>query len=199
MSSSIATSAGPIARPSFVARIPARGSRRTAAPPGDCQPLDRQSPRAWLPAAWCAGQGDCLMASTWIRRRSTRGGATRYRVEYRVGGRESRPKYGGTFKTKREAKVRRDYVAGELAALRVPDLRLIPQAPQRTLRAEAERWRRSRVDVSFGTQQTIPSRSPACSIGSAMCRSKRSTRRAWPNSSPNCTRLAFASRRSERR
>jgi hypothetical protein len=46
------------------------------------------------------------MASSWIEKRST-GDGIRYRVRYRLGGAESIPKLGGTFKTAREAKIRR--------------------------------------------------------------------------------------------
>jgi integrase len=94
------------------------------------------------------------MASTWIISRTTPAGARRYRVEYRVGGRESPTRYGGSFRTKAEALARKQWVAGELAALRIPDLRPIEQPPAATLRRVAERWRQSRVDVSEGTMQT---------------------------------------------
>jgi integrase len=94
------------------------------------------------------------MSSTWITRRATTDGSTRYRVEYRVGGRESKTRYGGSFQTMREAKTRRDYVAGELAAMRVPDLRLSAPTTVETFRLVAERWKGSRVDVAEGTMQT---------------------------------------------
>ncbi len=94
------------------------------------------------------------MPSAWITPRPTRDGGRRFRVEYRLGGRESATRYGGSFKTKREALVRKAAIAGDLAALRVPELRLeTPPAPT-TLRDVAERWRHSRVDVSAGTMQT---------------------------------------------
>jgi Phage integrase, N-terminal SAM-like domain len=53
----------------------------------------------------------------------------------------------------REAKIRRDWVAGELAALRVPNVRLLSE-PRKALRlAEAaERWRESRADVAENTR-----------------------------------------------
>jgi integrase len=53
----------------------------------------------------------------------------------------------------REAKGRRDYVAGELAALRVPNLHPTT-AVSETLRRAAERWKASRVDVAAGTLTT---------------------------------------------
>jgi integrase len=94
------------------------------------------------------------MASAWIAKRKTNDGGKRYRVMFRVGGRESSPRYAGSFRTEREAKARRDFVAGELAALRVPDLRLLAPEPAPTLAAVAERWRTSRVDVATGTAAT---------------------------------------------
>jgi len=47
-----------------------------------------------------------------------------YRVFFRVGGRESVPQRAGSFKTKRDAERRRAWVIGEMAAMRVPDIRL---------------------------------------------------------------------------
>lgn len=88
------------------------------------------------------------MPSSWIERRPGR-----FRVRYRVGGRETAPRYAGIFTTMREARIRRDYVAGELAALRVPDLRLLaPEKGAQTLTAACERWRESRVDVTESTR-----------------------------------------------
>jgi hypothetical protein len=94
--------------------------------------------------------------SVWIRTRTTRAGDKRYRVEYRLGERETSDRYGGSFKTLREANARKQWVAGELAALRVPDLRLLADAPAQppTLREYAESWQAARVDVSEGTAQT---------------------------------------------
>lgn len=97
--------------------------------------------------------GRDTMASAWIARRENTRGVT-YRVLYRLGGRESSPTHAGSFPTQREARIRRDWVAGELAAMRVPDLRLIQPAPTVALRDVAERWRASRVDVSEGTAAT---------------------------------------------
>jgi integrase len=92
------------------------------------------------------------MASSWIERRSTSSG-TRFRVRFRVGGRESRLRYGGIFGTMREARIRRDWVAGELAAMRVPDFRLLREPePAETLRGAAGRWQVSRVDVRESTK-----------------------------------------------
>ena len=94
------------------------------------------------------------MASAWIRRVELPSGSMRYRVVWRAGGRESARRYGGSFPTMREARARRDAIAGELAARRMPDLRSLeltsPPAP--TLRMVAERWRESRVDVAESTR-----------------------------------------------
>ncbi len=96
------------------------------------------------------------MPSAWTERRETRGGGFRFCVRYRIGGRESALRFGGSFRTLREAKIRRDAIGGELAALRVPDVRLLaaPAATARTLATLAEAWRASRVDVAAGTAAT---------------------------------------------
>jgi integrase len=94
------------------------------------------------------------MPSVWIERRRTNSGKVRYRVEFRLGGRGSRRRYGGSFATMREATIRRNWIAGELAALRAPDLTQLadeqPQAP--TFTAAAERWLAARIEVSEGTK-----------------------------------------------
>ncbi len=93
------------------------------------------------------------MASSWLTTRTTRDGAKRYRVEFRVGGRESATRYGGSFKTKREAEQRRRWIDGEFAARRVPELGSLEAAAARvpTLAEAAKRWQASRVDVSAAT------------------------------------------------
>jgi integrase len=94
------------------------------------------------------------MASVWIRTRRTSDGGKRYRVEYRLGGRETAARYGGSFKTKGEALARKRYIGGELAALRVPDLGLLAREPASapTVVAAAERWRASRLDLAENTK-----------------------------------------------
>lgn len=92
------------------------------------------------------------MPSVWLSSRPTKHGK-RFRVLYRLGGRESVPRYGGSFGTQREALARKAWIAGELAAMRVPDLRFTA-AESVTLRQLATRWQASRVDVSEGTAQT---------------------------------------------
>ncbi len=94
------------------------------------------------------------MPSAWIEKRTTAAGA-RYRVRYRLGGRESVPRFAGTFTRKADALVRRGWVLGELAAKRVPDLRFLEsEAPSPTLSAVADAWRRSRLDVAEATATT---------------------------------------------
>jgi integrase len=93
------------------------------------------------------------MASAWIKTRPTKDGGRRYRVEYRLGGRESSVRYGGSFKTLRDATVRRNWITGELVALRVPELSLLDVEPA-TMPALADAgatWLASRVDVVEGT------------------------------------------------
>ncbi|MGH3019970.1 MAG: tyrosine-type recombinase/integrase [Gaiellaceae bacterium] len=94
------------------------------------------------------------MASAWITTRRTAGERTRYRVMYRLGGRESAPRYAGSFASKREALARKAWVLGELAAMRVPDVELAAPRIVPTLGDAADRWRATRVDVSEGTMQT---------------------------------------------
>jgi hypothetical protein len=93
------------------------------------------------------------MASSYIVRRGER-----WLVRYRLGGRESRIRYGGLFSTLREARARRDWITGELAAMRVPDfaaLAAVDRAPlAETVRSAAEAWRASRLDVAAGTDAT---------------------------------------------
>lgn len=93
------------------------------------------------------------MASSWILTRSTRSGGKRYRVMFRVGGRDTDNTYAGSFKTMREARMRRDWIAGELSAKRDPKLALLAApATARTLRQVAEEWKASRVDVTAATR-----------------------------------------------
>lgn len=95
------------------------------------------------------------MASVSVYREERPNGTVRFRVVYRLGGRESKRRHGGSFKTKREARARRDWIAGELAGLRIPDVRLLDaEHAVRTLTEVAEAWRASRVDVSGGTAAT---------------------------------------------
>lgn len=94
------------------------------------------------------------MASAFIVRRTRADSTVAYRVLYKLGGRESMNQYAGSFPTMREAKARRDWVAGELAAMRVPDTRLIVPESAPTFATVAEKWRASRIDVTASTATT---------------------------------------------
>ena len=92
------------------------------------------------------------MPSAWVARRKTKRGVS-YRVMFRTGGRESAPRYAGAFRTQREAKIRRDWVAGELAAMRVPEVsRLVEPSAAPVLAEVAAQWQESRVDVAENTK-----------------------------------------------
>jgi integrase len=93
------------------------------------------------------------MASAWVVRRETKDGAPRYRVEFRLGGRDARIHYAGSFKRIREAQLRKQWVVGELVAQRVPDLGLLLREPEPTptFDAAAKQWQASRVDVAEST------------------------------------------------
>jgi integrase len=94
------------------------------------------------------------MAGVSVRERKTKDGR-RFVVQFRVGGRETKVRYGGSFRTKQLALLRGGWIASELAAGRVPDLKLVqvekPLAP--TLAEAAETWRASRVDVEEQTRR----------------------------------------------
>lgn len=92
------------------------------------------------------------MASVWIVKRSTPAG-TRYVVRYRLGGRETRQRHGGTFTSRREAEGRQRWIAGELAALRIPVI-AIDTAPAETLAQAGERYLATRIDATGNTLRT---------------------------------------------
>jgi integrase len=97
------------------------------------------------------------MSSVSIRRRETS-----FQVRYRLGGRAYPLVHGGSFKTLKEARARRDFVAGELAANRNPAeaLRAQSTSPRRSLRQWAEAYRTSRVDLSANAHKAIGSHLP---------------------------------------
>jgi integrase len=93
------------------------------------------------------------MASVWLTTRTTKSGAKRYRVEYRLGGREAPTRYGGSFPTKRAADERKRWISGELAARRVPNLGSLEAASRsQTIAAAGQRWLASRIDVAPATK-----------------------------------------------
>lgn len=82
----------------------------------------------------------------------------RFVVRYRLGGRAYPVEHGGSFTTMKEARARRDLVAGEIAAGRNPaDLlrTLTAQAPGRSLGDWAEAYALSRVDAAPRTVVSI--------------------------------------------
>src|SRR3954451_518915 len=96
-----------------------------------------------------------LMATLTIRTKFTAKGEKQYIVRYRLGGYAYPLVHGGTFKTMKEAKIRRDLVAGELAAGRNPQdvSRAMAQEakPAITLARWAPRFLESRIDIDPNT------------------------------------------------
>ena len=96
------------------------------------------------------------MPSLTITTRKTRSGP-RYVVRFRLGGRAYPVEHAGSFKTMKEARARRDLIAGELANGRNPRdlLRAMTAAPVPTL--TLSRWRdrfiESRIDVDDNTKK----------------------------------------------
>jgi hypothetical protein len=94
------------------------------------------------------------MASASITTRKTEGGAWRYAVRFRLGGHAYPVEHGGSFSTMKEARARRDFIAGELAAGR---------NPADALGASTERprvggsYEKSRFDVGERTRAVIRS------------------------------------------
>ena len=76
---------------------------------------------------------------------------TRYRVEFRLGGREAPTRYGGSSNESRGARAKA-WIGGELAARRVPDLSSLDESiVTPTLAQTYESWQATRVDVSEAT------------------------------------------------
>lgn len=101
------------------------------------------------------------MASVTITTRRTKSGRPRYAVRYRLGGRAYPLVHGGSFKTAKEARARRDLIAGELAAGRNPadTLRALLDAPRPviTIARWKDRFLDSRIDVDANTKRNYRS------------------------------------------
>jgi integrase len=101
------------------------------------------------------------MATLTITTRTTPTGKKRFVVRYRLGGFGYPIVHGGSFKTRKEAKIRRDLIAGELAAARNPALALEqlgkPLAKVETLRQLARRYEASRIDYATETAKNLKS------------------------------------------
>jgi integrase len=98
------------------------------------------------------------MSSVSIRRRETS-----FQVRFRRGGRAYPLVHAGSFKTLKEARLRRDLVAGELAAGRNPaDALGALSAPptRRTFREWAKAYEASRVDLSVNAHKALRSHLP---------------------------------------
>jgi integrase len=95
-----------------------------------------------------------------ITTRKTRSGP-RYVVCYRLGGRAYPVEHGGSFKTLKEAKARRDVIGGEIAAGRNPrdPLSAMTEAPApiMPLATWAKRYAASRVDYAEETAKNVSS------------------------------------------
>jgi integrase len=95
------------------------------------------------------------VASALITTRRTKSGA-RYVVRYRLGGRAYQIQHGGSFRTMKEARARRDLIGGELANGRNPAdlLRAMVERPAvRTFAETFDGFTASRVDVSEATNE----------------------------------------------
>lgn len=95
------------------------------------------------------------MASCCITTRTTAKGERRYVVRYRLGGRAYPIEHGGAFPTMREARIRRDLLAGELASGRNPAdvLHAIAAEPAATVTVAEwrDRFLASRIDLDKNT------------------------------------------------
>lgn len=91
-----------------------------------------------------------MSPSAHIRTKILKSGERRYEVRFRLGGRGSKLRSAGTFKTYRDAQTRQRFVIGEIAAGRDPLATLAAlafvEAP-RTLRQDYQAWLTSRIDL----------------------------------------------------
>ena len=147
------------------------------------------------------GGGPWLASGSGRGRRRT--ATKRYRVEYRLGGRESKTRYGGSFRTRRERDIRAGWIEGELAALRVPELRLArpTSSARRRFAQAAERWQATRVDVAEATAvQHRPRSTGRCPLLGDRRVDAITPQPTSPTSSPQLARRrARRARRSARR
>ncbi|MBA3690838.1 MAG: site-specific integrase [Actinobacteria bacterium] len=80
--------------------------------------------------------------------------SVRYIVRFRLGGKYSRPIHAGSFKTLREAEERRRWIAGELAGMRVPNLRALDEVEASpTVPAAVRQWLAGRHDLTEDTRR----------------------------------------------
>lgn len=88
-----------------------------------------------------------------------REGERRYVVRYRLGGRESRLRHGGSFRTRKEADARRRFLLEEMAAGRIPDLNpAVTAAKAPTVASLVQPYITSRRDVTQKVRNDFTSR-----------------------------------------
>ncbi len=102
------------------------------------------------------------MSSCHIRVRALANGKRSYDVRFRLGGRAFAVQHAGAFRILKEARTRRDLVAGELAAGRDPRVLIAglgrtPITPP-TVRALSAAWIASRLDLKPKTRDTYSGR-----------------------------------------
>lgn len=91
-------------------------------------------------------------------REGERGGERRYLVRWRFAGRDSRLRHGGSFRTRREAELRRRYLLEEIAAGRIPDVNpglVVERSP--TVGEVLRDYIAARVDVGEGARRNLRS------------------------------------------
>jgi integrase len=102
------------------------------------------------------------MASASITTRTTGKGEKRYVVRFRLGGAAYPIQHAGSFKAMKDAKTRRDVVAGELAAGRNPagllNAMLAGPPKRKTIREWTIAYAASRIDHAASTAGKLPSR-----------------------------------------
>jgi integrase len=100
-----------------------------------------------------------MAGSAFIVTRNTEKSGRRHVVRYRRGGRGFPIVHGGSFRTLKEAKARRDLIAVELAAGRSPrdtlDVAVQSSTSRRTLREVADAYRASRIDIAPKTAASL--------------------------------------------
>src|SRR5262245_60201023 len=101
------------------------------------------------------------MPSAFIITRVTSTGQKRYFVRYRLGGRTYPLQHAGSYRTLRDARVRRDFVIGEITAGRnpavTPAATTTPTAPTMTVGRWTEKFIASRLDIDGNTKKNYTS------------------------------------------
>lgn len=91
-----------------------------------------------------------------IRTYTLKNGEKRYVVRYRRGGRAFQLEHAGSFRTLKDARTRKNLVAGELAAGRDPRATLkAAKIIERDYREWAQAYRKSRVDIADETAKNL--------------------------------------------